>query len=47
MEILQKPGYPIFRARIIYLAKSNFLVPKDGYYMVFWGAEQILFYEKF
>ena len=47
MEIYHKLRYPIFRARIIYLVKSNFLVPKDGYYMVFWGAEQILFYEKF
>ena len=32
--------------RIIYLVKSDFLVPQDEYYMVFWGAEQILFNEK-
>ena len=39
--------YLMFRAKIIYLAKSEFYVPKDEYFMVFWGAEQILFCEKF
>ena len=38
--------YPIFRAKIIYLAKSKFYVPQDEYFMVFWGAEQTLFNEK-
>ena len=38
--------YPIFRVKIIYLAKSEFYVPQDKYILVFWGAEQILFYEK-
>ena len=46
MEKQQNLRYPIFRVEIFYLVKSDFIVPQDEYYMVFWGAEQILFNEK-
>ena len=47
MEIRENLRYPSLRAKIIYLAKSDFSVQQDMYFIVFWGAEQILFNKKF
>ena len=47
MELRQYLRYTSFRGKIIYLAKSVFWLPQDGYFRVFWPAEQILFYKKF
>ena len=45
MEIWQNPRYLTFRAKIIYLVKSDFLLPQDMYSIVFLPAEQILFHK--
>ena len=47
MKIWQNSRCATFRAKIIYLIKSDFSLPQDGYFIVFLPAEQILFNKKF